>query len=712
MKTNFLYNPKTQQLKIKGLGLRSPLFWGGAIFKILLSTSFASTYLTELFIPFVNYFISSGFENPYTHFYEIGQTEKFPYPAMMLYALVGARSLIPFSLESLSVLDLVLYRIPLLAADFVILIILLRWLSTQRIWVFILYWLSPIIVYINYLHGQLDIIPTAFLFISLYFLFKHYISASIIFLTLGISSKTHLLLALPFYAAYLLTLPEKQKNILKLSLIVPIGFCIINLPFLWEKSFWVTIFLNKEQAKLFDLHYVFTGGLFLYIAPAVIFGLIIQCFSYRFFHKDLFMMFLGFAFGLITVFIPPMPGWYLWVVPFLIYFYLKQIQRANLIFWLLPIFYFLYFGLIPDSDYAKLWVWTTQKSDFTLFAWLKEQHINAERALNLVFTLLQTSLLLNCVIIYRKGVQVNTQYKILYQPFLIGLGGDSGAGKSTLSGLIEDLFGKENTVVVRGDDMHKWERGHEKWREFTHLNPKANLLHNDLRHTLTLKKGEKIQRRHYDHNTGKFTSPIHTQAKRVIIFEGLHPFFLAGMRNAYDLKIFVKPEEQLRQHWKIIRDTKKRGYSREKVMQQIISRQEDAEKYIQSQEKYADIVIMLSNKTPIEDIGNEQIQTDEFLKLKFENLVDVEPILTLLGEIKDFEIKHYYSEKDDYQFLECYGNLNTQTIEELAEKLVPEAQDVQLQPPRWQENYNGFIQVFLLYYIFYKMKLESYELQK
>jgi len=708
---NLLLNPKTGKLKLKGLGLRSRWFWVGVGLKLGLSACFASPYLTDLFRPFINYFIGSGFENPYVHFYELGQIEKFPYPAMMLYVIASARILLPFSLEALSVLDLVLYRLPLLLADFIILVILLRWLSTYRNWVFWLYWFSPIILYINYLHGQLDIIPTAFLFISLYFLFKRNITFSIIWLAIGISSKTHIALALPFYAAYLLTQRQGWQYIFKLIGYTVGTFVLINSPFLFDKSFWITVFFNKEQAKLFDLHYVFTGGLFLYIAPAVIFGLIVQCFSYRFFHKDLFMMFLGFAFGLITVFIPPMPGWYLWVVPFLIYFYLKQEQGAGLVFWLLPIFYFLYFAVIPESDFVQLWAWSARPT-WTLFSWLQTQGLNAERVLNLVFTLLQTSLMLNCITIYKKGIHINTQYKILYQPFMIGLGGDSGAGKSTLSSLIENLFGEENVVIIRGDDMHKWERGHEKWREFTHLNPKANLLHNDLQHTLRLKKGQKIQRRHYDHNTGKFTSPISTNSKRVILFEGLHPFFLAGMRNAYDLKIFVKPEEQLRRHWKIIRDMKKRGYSREKVMEQILSRQADAEKYIQSQEKYADIVVMLCNKTEIADIGNENIKTDEYLKIKFQNIVDAEPILSLTNDIEGFEIKHYYSEQDDFQFIECYGILPSEMVSELAEQLVPQAEDVQLNEPSWESNYNGFLQVFLLYYIFFKMKLEADEIQK
>lgn len=52
--------------------------------------------------------------------------------------------------------------------------------------------------------------------------------------------------------------------------------------------------------------------------------------------------------------------------------------------------------------------------------------------------------------------------------------------------------------------MHKWQRGHEKWNELTHLDPKANNLHEEIYYYYLkrLKMRRKISKRIYDHNIG------------------------------------------------------------------------------------------------------------------------------------------------------------------------------------------------------------------
>ena len=45
------------------------------------------------------------------------------------------------------------------------------------------------------------------------------------------------------------------------------------------------------------------------------------------------------------------------------------------------------------------------------------------------------------------------------------------------------------------------------------------------------------------------------------------------MRDCYDVKIYLDPEEDLRVKWKIHRDTTKRGYTLKEVMAQIDRRE-------------------------------------------------------------------------------------------------------------------------------------------
>ena len=65
------------------------------------------------------------------------------------------------------------------------------------------------------------------------------------------------------------------------------------------------------------------------------------------------------------------------------------------------------------------------------------------------------------------------------------------------------------------------------WDVMTHLNPKANKLHDDMSDALMLKQGERVYRRHYDHREGKFTLPKEIESNKVVIFEGLHSFYLS-----------------------------------------------------------------------------------------------------------------------------------------------------------------------------------------
>ena len=52
-------------------------------------------------------------------------------------------------------------------------------------------------------------------------------------------------------------------------------------------------------------------------------------------------------------------------------------------------------------------------------------------------------------------------------------------------------------------------------------------------------------------------------------------------------------EEKLRQHLKIIRDVKTRGYSRDQAVKAILRREVDAQKFIKPQQKHADLIFSI-----------------------------------------------------------------------------------------------------------------------
>ena len=674
---------------------KSRLFWAGVIIKLLIAIGFASTYMSDLFAPFSNYFIGSGFEDPYAYFVENGKSNAFPYPPLMLWLFSLPRAilwpLLPGSVEAFTVWDSLLYRIPLLVADFVILIVLIRWLKTRTRQVLIWYWLSPVLIYINYFHGQLDVIPMAFMISSLYLLFKNKWTWAFVFTGLAIASKTNMVLVLPFYGLYLLR--TSQVNVTTiiwsvLGLVVPV--ILINAPYFNSAGMWQMVYNNPVQQQIFDLYYQFNQHLKIYFIPAIYFTLILYYYTFKFVNRDQLVLFLAFTFLALTLMIAPMQGWYYWIMPLLVYFVIKQSAREKYMLVLLSVLYFVYFGLIQDSDYLVASNFITTDFHFE----------ESGKALNIAFTLLQTTLLLLAYLVFKNGIGNNIQSKFLSQPYMIGIGGDSASGKSTLSNALSDVFEQHNTSIIRGDDMHKWERGNENWNVYTHLDPRANKLHEDLEHARELKLGRSIKRRNYDHSTGKFTLPKFIKPNKLIVFEGLHSFYLSNQAEVYDLKIFMEPDDKLRTWWKVQRDVAKRGYSPEKVLQQLKSREQDSEKYIKSQASQADI---LASFFPLNEINpvNQAVEPEIALKITLSNDVYPDALLEKLNKVKSLEFQHLYA--NEKQELIFKGLISKEQIEQIADICIPELEDIGIYNTSWKDNFEGLLQLVTTFVIFNRL---------
>jgi uridine kinase/ribulose-5-phosphate 4-epimerase/fuculose-1-phosphate aldolase len=175
--------------------------------------------------------------------------------------------------------------------------------------------------------------------------------------------------------------------------------------------------------------------------------------------------------------------------------------------------------------------------------------------------------------------------------YVISISGSSGVGKTTLAHLLAMALGDEDCLCISGDDLHKWERTDPMWMQYTHLNPDANDLEMGIDHIHKLKRGSSVSRKRYNHDTGKFDADVELQPKPYIVFEGLHTMYLKESREQSDINIFVDTDEELKVDWKVKRDTKKRGYTRDQVMETVLRRKSDEQKFILPQKNYADIIV-------------------------------------------------------------------------------------------------------------------------
>lgn len=190
---------------------------------------------------------------------------------------------------------------------------------------------------------------------------------------------------------------------------------------------------------------------------------------------------------------------------------------------------------------------------------------------------------------------------------IIGVAGDSGCGKSTFLRRLEDLFGKEFMTVICLDDYHSLDRQGRKKEGVTALNPKANNFDLMAEQVKALKNGQAIDKPIYNHENGKLEGPERIEPNKVIVIEGLHPFYDARVRELIDFGVYLDISQEVKINWKIQRDMAERGHTYEDILASINARKPDFEAYIEIQKQYADIVLQVLPTELIKDDKENKI---------------------------------------------------------------------------------------------------------
>lgn len=188
------------------------------------------------------------------------------------------------------------------------------------------------------------------------------------------------------------------------------------------------------------------------------------------------------------------------------------------------------------------------------------------------------------------------------QPIILGVVGDSAAGKSTLSSGIAAILGPERVAILQADDYHRHSRAERRRLGLTALAPAANHLDILEQHLCLMRRGQPVLKPVYDHASGSLRPPERLDAKPFVIVEGLLAYHSRGMRDCYDVKVFVEPDEGLRTRWKLARDCAERGYGADEVRASLARREADSTNHILPQRGFADIVVRFA---PPEDNAEE-----------------------------------------------------------------------------------------------------------
>jgi len=661
--------------------------------KIVLMAVFSSCYQDELFVPFVSHF-TANLDNPWQYFYSTGSTVEFPYHPLMLYTLsafyIPAKAL---SGGSPVVINL-LFKMPTLLSDLLVAWLLLRLMPNKRREVLIFYFASPIIIYSCYMHSQLDMMPTALLFLSTYLLSRGRTTWSAVSIGLAACMKLHVMAALPLMLVYMVKV-DRKKDIPLFLLVIAGLYAAFSYPYIMSDGYFYMVLANKKQSLLFDTFYGI-GGLSLYLP---IFASLIVYMRFAFYNKvndDLFFTFVGILFSVFIFLVAPSPGWYVWILPFLSIFYIKLYARNSRVMYMhaaLSAAYVAFFVFFHVSEFCEL----------TFLGTPVDLKLGSLTMKNAAFTGLETVLFGTVYAMYRFGVKSNSIYKKHYAT-VIGIGGDSGSGKSVLLSDIKAMLG-DKVLEVEGDGAHKWERYDKNWQNYTHLDPKANDLHRQATNIFALKMGRSVFMADYDHDTGRFTEPREVAAKEFVIMSGLHTFYLPLMRKLVDLKIYMDTDDRLRKHWKVLRDTSERGYTKEAILAQMEKRTPDADRFIHPQREFADMTITYYVDGEF-DIGDAAHGPDVKLKVTLSASVHVDELLNRIIA-SGVEVAWDYADDLKSQYIILGRPPDASLIENMSAEVIPNIDEITTDRSLWSDGYRGFVQMLVLMVLSEKSKEAS-----
>jgi len=571
----------TSALNIRSLCFH-PLFLLGLSVKLFLIFYIQPVAVSEWYVPFLQVTMSQFTLDPWSAWLNNGGTlDAFPYGYVMWIVFL------PLILLSkiLGVPMFYGYGFTLLVTDLSLFVVLSKLFSKHNYLLLPIYWLSPIVLLATYGLGLNDLVPVLFLVSALYFTQQKDLFYAGVFCVAAISAKLSMVIALPFFLIYLVhNRPLRQlfPRFLKGALLASVVFI---LPFIASASGLYMLFNNPLIDNVYQFKLSIGNNINVYIVPLVYLVMLYSAWRIRRLNFELFISILGMSFLLVAILTPASPGWFVWVVPLLVFYQIKSDKVAIALSSIFSLLYVVSTLLaVPELTFsiAQLNIATPEYSIET------KQHV-----ISLFHTIMIAIGIVLAVRIWREMVSRNDYFRLSRKPLVIGVAGDSGAGKITLSKSLEGLFGKHSVTILSGDNYQRWDRQKPIWQVMSCLNPIANNLKEFCDDLLALIDGKSVQTREYDHQTGQMSRPFAFKGKDIIIASGLHALYLPTLRERYDLSIYLDIDEGLRKHFKLLRDVNIRGFTTKSVLSFLEKGKHDSINFIKPQVLDADLILSL-----------------------------------------------------------------------------------------------------------------------
>ncbi|MDD3287392.1 MAG: uridine kinase [Alphaproteobacteria bacterium] len=669
---------------------KHPLFVAGLFLRVFMLVVLLPHAAMIWYVPFMESSVASFSIDPWRVFLASGGSSlAFPYGYVMWLALLPLSALCHFA----GIAPYLGYGLTLLAADVGLLVVLQRLIAIPYRTMLLVYWLSPIVLFATYWLGLNDIIPVFILCLAILSARRLRLMEAGALCGAAVSAKLSMVIAVPLFFIYL----YRNRTLRHLLLPYIVGLfatlAVLGAPFVMSQDAAHMLFSNPEMGKVYDFVIHIGSGVNLYVLPMAYIMMLFVVWNIRRISSELFLVLLGVSFFLVLLLTPASPGWYVWIMPLLVFCQASIGLTGIFLVGGFSAFYAIAnFLAMPRPTIVGMDM-IDQSASFI-------NNALGERGIGLLNTLLVTTGCMLLATVWHNAVRKNDYFRISRRPFVIGISGDSGSGKDTLVNSLIGLLGRCSVVSLSGDDYHFWDRQKPMWQVMTHLNPRANDLEKFSRDLLALVDGKSIQSRQYDHKEGMKTEAKKIKSNDFIIASGLHALYLPVLRDCYDLSIFLDMDEGLRRYFKMRRDVEERGHSVERAKADLDKRETDAGKFVRQQAEHADLVLSLQPAQPrsVEKEGSA-LPLRLKLSVRMKRGEDGESLARMLIGVCGLQVDMALGNGSSELSLSIEGDASAEDVMMAACKLMPDMMELLDTKPVWEGGMEGIMQIIILSHI-------------
>jgi Gpi18-like mannosyltransferase len=277
---------------------KHPLFIFGFLLRLSFVFFITSAAVTDWFLPFMSLSISNFTFDPWTLWIN-GQNDPaaFPYGYAMWFFLLPTFVV----LEMLNIPLVYSYYFSLLLADVLLLFILNKLIQKRKLLLIITYWLSPVLIIASYGLGFNDLIPIFLLTLAILKTKEKQFIWSGVFLSLAISAKLSMIIAVPFFLIYLFNKKALRQYIHLFLISAGISGLLVGVPFLMSDGALLMLSNNSELEKIYWLSFDIGENISVYLIPFTYIILLYSIWRIKRLNFNLFFSTTGLSFFLISL---------------------------------------------------------------------------------------------------------------------------------------------------------------------------------------------------------------------------------------------------------------------------------------------------------------------------------------------------------------------------------------------------------------------------